>query len=118
MVETKKKQQTATGDVDQNVQDTAVTPDESQRGEQQPAGPAQMDQPTLCGMLVREALLNPASMPQVKRNLIIWYNAQPLENRKDMARVALKTMDQLKLVAESLYQTFVEISMADRSQLV
>ena len=81
-------------------------------------GPAQMSQPELLGNLVRRTLENPADISKVKRDLIIWYNAQPLENRKQMASDALKVMDKLKLTSESLYQTFVEISMLDRAQLV
>lgn len=47
------------------------------------------------------------------RRFRIWYDAQPVDGRKELARVNRKTMENFKLVAEQFFQEMVAISAQD-----
>jgi hypothetical protein len=78
-----------------------------------PFNPAKAELPVLMGRIMQACLYDRTAMPQAKRDLTVWYNAQPLENRKETARDFRRAMETAKLVTESLYSVAVEVSMGD-----
>jgi hypothetical protein len=61
------------------------------------------------------------SVPAVKQQAIqeclremrIWYDAQPIEDRKELARAARKQLEQFKMVGEQFFQEMMIISAQD-----
>lgn len=47
------------------------------------------------------------------REMRIWYDAQPVDGRKESARIARKTLENFKLVAEQFFQEMMAISAQD-----
>jgi ribosome recycling factor len=48
-----------------------------------------------------------------KTNLRLWYESQSVENRKEVAKDAKKTMENFKLVAEQCFQELVMLTLSD-----
>lgn len=46
-------------------------------------------------------------------DLKAWYDAQPSEGRKDLARTAKKSMEQFRLISEQLFHSMVTITLSD-----
>jgi hypothetical protein len=47
------------------------------------------------------------------RRMRIWYDAQPIEERKELAKLARKTLENFKLVSEQFFQEMMQISAQD-----
>ncbi len=47
------------------------------------------------------------------RRLRIWYDAQPVDGRKELARANRKAMENFKLIAEQFFQEMMSISAQD-----
>lgn len=47
------------------------------------------------------------------REMRIWYDAQPVEGRKELARDARKQLEQFKMVGEQFFQEMMMISAQD-----
>src|SRR6267378_2366789 len=47
------------------------------------------------------------------REMRIWYDAQPVEGRKELARSARKQLEQFRMVGEQFFQEMVTISAQD-----
>jgi hypothetical protein len=47
------------------------------------------------------------------RRLRIWYDAQPVDGRRELARASRKNMENFKLVAEQFFQEMMSISAQD-----
>ncbi len=54
-----------------------------------------------------------AAMPLARRNLEVWWLAQPLEERKEHAKDFRKRMETFKLIGEGLFTACVELTMGD-----
>jgi len=103
----KKAVEAAKPEVDEAVHETAKAPE------------------TLSQLLGRmtEKLLTAlqGTIPAVKQQAIqeclremrIWYDAQPVEGRKELARDARKQLEQFKMVGEQFFQEMMMISAQD-----
>jgi hypothetical protein len=47
------------------------------------------------------------------REMRIWYDAQPVEERKELAKMARKQLEQFKMVGEQFFQEMMMISAQD-----
>lgn len=47
------------------------------------------------------------------RDLRIWYESQPVEDRKERGKAARKAMEQFKMISEAMYQELVTVSAQD-----
>lgn len=54
-----------------------------------------------------------AAIQQCLREMRIWYDAQPVEGRKELARSARKQLEQFKMVGEQFFQEMMTISAQD-----
>lgn len=54
-----------------------------------------------------------AEIVRCQREMRIWYDAQPVADRKELARAARKTLEQFKMVAEQFFQEMMIISAQD-----
>ena len=48
-----------------------------------------------------------------RRDLRMWYESQPTENRMDIAKASKKALEQFKMISEAMYQELVTISAQD-----
>ena len=78
--------------------------------------------PELCGWMTEniltalqgtDAKVKQDAIAASKREMRIWYDAQPVEGRKEAARSNRKTLENFKLVAESFFQEMMTISAQD-----
>jgi|SRR5580698_915705 hypothetical protein len=78
--------------------------------------------PELCGRMTEniltalqgtDAKVKQDAIAASKRDMRIWYDAQPVEGRKEAARSNRKTLENFKLVAESFFQEMMTISAQD-----
>jgi hypothetical protein len=76
-------------------------------------GPAQMTFPQIMGHIVTMVLEDRTLMPQAKKELEVWYLAQPLEQRKEIVKKIKSQFEYTKGIVESSYHQFMEISYGD-----
>lgn len=75
--------------------------------------PAKATLPELLGHLVQTCLANRAAVPQARRDLYVWYHAQPLDQRKETAKLLREAMETTKQVGEALFQSGIELWVGD-----
>jgi hypothetical protein len=82
----------------------------------------EMSLPTLLGLLTQRLLTahegtdagaKQAEEPNLRRDLRLWYEAQPIEDRKAFASKARKTAERYKLLGEVVSQELLTLSMQD-----
>ena len=54
-----------------------------------------------------------ATIQKCLRSMRIWYEGQPVEGRKELARTARKQLEQFKMVGEQFFQEMMTISAQD-----
>lgn len=95
-----------TAAVEENVK-THAAPDPSTDG------PAQMSLYQLLGHIVATVSENHALMPQAKREMEVWWNAQSPDDRKEIARKARIEMEYCRGIIESAYQHFYSLTYSE-----
>lgn len=82
----------------------------------------ELDLPTLVGMVTKRMLaalqstdptVKTGEVASARRELRIWYEGQPTENRKDIAKNTRKLGEQFKQIAEQINQDIVALSFQD-----
>ena len=67
----------------------------------------------IMGHIVTTVLKDRMLMPQAKRELEMWYNAQPLEGRKDLARKTKQEFEYARGIIESAFHHFMSAAYQD-----
>lgn len=76
-------------------------------------GPAQKTFAELMGGIMAAVMADHRLMPQAKSDLEMWYNAQDLDNRKEIARKVKAEFEYSKGILESAYHHFMNIAFQD-----
>lgn len=69
--------------------------------------------PELLGYIARKCTEDSSYMPQARKDLYLWYQAQDMETRKDIAREARTKIDNARLCMEGMLSEFLSIAMRD-----
>lgn len=81
--------------------------------EEQTKIPAQKTISELVAGIVQSCMDDPKTLPQGYRDLEMWYNAQPLEGRKEAIPAIKKKIENGKLTLDALFGQFQLISQRD-----
>lgn len=100
---------------------TTVTPDQTTEPKVQEEAPVTMDEPNpskkelpdLIGAIVTQVMKDRASLNRAYSDLVIWYDSQPLENRKELVQKVKKELEAAKMITEALYGHFIMTSQKD-----
>jgi len=78
-----------------------------------PASPSLATLPTLIGGFVTKVMQDPGTLNGCADELRMWYDAQPLENRKQLIADARKAIETAKLTTEWLFSQYQMIASKD-----
>jgi len=69
--------------------------------------------PELVSGFIKGVMENPANLNQCGRDLQLWHDAQPLENRQQLVRDTKKAIETAKLSMEWLFSEYQRLSAKD-----
>jgi hypothetical protein len=73
----------------------------------------QMTLPQFLGYAMERVMTDKAQLDTVLRELQVWYDPQPLEDRREIARQIRREMELSRNVPQAIYVSFSKMAMAD-----